>query len=310
MSRITSLLQLYLLFGVAVALATSGSFVPLASTVAKWFVAKRGLMTGLVLSGYGAGAMLGPPVAERLIATSGWRAAFLVMGGTACLLVLIVAQLLARDPGIDEPNPMGAVSGFAGLSRSQAARTRELWILFFVSVFYGVGQMALTVHLVPYITDLRMSAHLAASVLAVAGALNGVGRIGAGMIGDRVGNKPALVVSLALLSLSFLLLPVCRTPGLFYVFAVVFGFGNGGVAALSSPLVAQLFGMRAHGAILGIVILAVGIGAAVGPTLAGYVFDLTENYRISFTVFAVLSVAGVGLAAALRPGLEALEVGA
>ena len=71
MSQISALWQLYLFYGVMIAIGTSGSFVPLASTVARWFARRRGLMTGLVLSGYGAGAMIGPPVASWLISSYG-----------------------------------------------------------------------------------------------------------------------------------------------------------------------------------------------------------------------------------------------
>ena len=97
-SQIVALWQLYLLYGVILAAGVSGGMVPLTSTVARWFVRRRGLMTGIVLSGVGAGVMIGPPLAGWLISAYDWRTSYLVIGIVAGVLLVIIAQFLRRDP--------------------------------------------------------------------------------------------------------------------------------------------------------------------------------------------------------------------
>ena len=86
-----------------------------------------------------------------------------------------------------------------------------------------------------------------------------------------------------------------------YLFAVIFGFGYGGVIALQSPLVAKLFGLTSHGAILGIVICS-GTGAgAIGSFLAGHIFDITSSYYLAFFICAIITAIGFILVLLLRP---------
>jgi MFS family permease len=86
-----------------------------------------------------------------------------------------------------------------------------------------------------------------------------------------------------------------------YLSVVVLGFGGGGAATLLSPLTAELFGIRSHGLILGVIVFSHTIGAAVGPFIAGYVFDVTSSYQLVFSACAAFAVTGFILAATLRP---------
>jgi MFS family permease len=86
----------------------SGAYVPLVSTVARWFVKKRGMMTGLAVSGLGLGTLIMPLVANWLISNHGWRFSFRVVGAVALVIVPLTAQLLRRDPGRMRQLPCGA----------------------------------------------------------------------------------------------------------------------------------------------------------------------------------------------------------
>jgi MFS family permease len=88
---------------------------------------------------------------------------------------------------------------------------------------------------------------------------------------------------------------------MFYVFAAFYGFAHGGFFALGSPLVAGLFGTRSHGLIFGIAIFSSTIGGAIGPILAGHIFDVTKSYQIVFFILAALSIIGLILTASLKP---------
>ena len=86
-----------------------------------------------------------------------------------------------------------------------------------------------------------------------------------------------------------------------YLFAAIFGFGHGGFAASESPMVAKLFGLKAHGLILGVAVFGFTIGSSTGPVLIGYIFDVTGSYRIAFMVCAFVGIAGLVLSILLRP---------
>ena len=108
MSQVSAIWQLYLFYGVMVGIGVSGSFVPLVSTVARWFAERRGMMTGIAVSGIGIGTMIMPLVANWLISSYGWRTSYIVVGITVLVLIILVAQFLRRDPGQMGQLPYGA----------------------------------------------------------------------------------------------------------------------------------------------------------------------------------------------------------
>ena len=309
LSQINALWQLYMLYGVMVAIGLSSGFVPLTSTVARWFVKRRGLLTGLVASGHGAGGLIGPPVAVWLIASYGWRSSYFIIGVIALVLLTLIAQFLRRDPsqkglhpyGESEASQEGLVSEPRGFSPKEAINARQFWVFSAMYFCFGFSFNAILVHIVPHATDLGISDVMAANILAIIGGLNFAGRIGIGSVGDRIGIKPSLIISFVLVSVSLFCLLLTRDLWMFCLIAAIFGFGAGGLAALESPAVAELFGMRAHGSILGLASFAVTTGGAAGTILAGYIFDITDSYYIAFMLCAVLGVMGLVLTSLLKP---------
>ena len=308
MSRIDAVWQLYLVYGVVIAIGVSGSLVPMMSTVAKWFVKRRGLMTGIVLSGVGVGMAAWPPLATRLIANYGWRTSYIIIGIIALVLIIIAAQFLRRDPGQvgqlpdgeSETKPASLVSETKGVSLQEAMHTRQFWMFCAMYFSYGFFVRSVLVHIVPHATDVGISAMPAASILSMIGGLSIVGRIGMGSAGDRIGNKRGLIIVFILALFALLWLQLVKELWMFYLFAVVFGVAYGGLIALEAPMAAQLFGLRAHGAILGVVHFWATTGGAISTPLAGRLFDITGSYQGAFFIFAALSVAGLILTSLLR----------
>ena len=159
-------------------------------------------MTAFALSGIGAGAMIGPPVASQLISNYGWRTSYLIMGTVVLILIMIVAQLLRRDPrqkgllpyGENEAQTEILNSKAEGISLSQAIRTRQFFMLGFIYLCIGFSAAAIVVHIVPHATDLGIAPLAAANILAIIGGLHIVGRIGIGSASDRIGNRLALII--------------------------------------------------------------------------------------------------------------------
>jgi MFS family permease len=313
MSQVSAVWHLYLVYGVIVGAGLGGTFVPLTSTTARWFIARRGVMTGIVTSGVGVGALVGPPISTALISGYNWRVSYLILGAIVLVGVTLAAQLLRRDPaqvgavafGAESAARVSSASGPHGLVLREAIRRRQFWIMVAAFLCYGFSLSAILLHLAPHAADLGMSAATGANLLATIGGASVVGKIWLGGLTDRIGNKNVYVIGFVLLAASlFALVPLTQLWSL-YLFAVLFGLAYGALAAAHSPLVAWLFGIKQHGLIFGASFNGWTVGCALGPIFAGYVFDATGSYRSAFLVCAVLSVVGLVLTTRLSPrGLE------
>ena len=309
MSQISTIWQLYLFYGVIVGIGLSGAYVSAVSAVSRWFVKRRGLMTGIVIAGIGAGTMVMPPLANWLISSYGWRASYTIIGIIVLVLIILAAQFLKRDPSQIGLSPYGegeAEQGSLnlearGFSLQRAIHTRQFWMLYAMFLCFGVSVQAIMVHIVIHATELEISAASAANILAIIGGVSIAGRIIMGSAGDRIGNKLVITVCFILMSVALLWLLVTKELWMFYLFAVVFGFAYGGWAALISLMVAELFGLSSLGVILGAVTFGLTIGEAIGPTLAGRIFDITSSYQTAFLICVGLSIIAIILALFLKP---------
>jgi len=306
-AQISAVWQLYLFYGVIIGIGMGGSFVPLMSTVARWFVKRRGMMTGIVVTGVGVGSLIAPPVASRLISTYDWRSSYIILGSTVLVVVVLAAQLLRRDPTqvrqvpYSENEEQGFKPETEGFSLKEAVRTKQFWLVSAMLVCFGFCALAIIVHIVAHATELGISAASAANILATIGGMGIIGRVVLGTAADRIGNRQAFIIGFILMSAALFWLMPATEAWMLYLFAAVFGFGYGGCAASESPLVAELFGLSSHGLIMGVIALGFTSGAAIGPFLAGYVFDFAGSYQGAFLACAVTAVVGLILTALLTP---------
>ena len=308
MSQVSHVFHLYLFYGIFVGVGMSGSFIPLTSTVARWFFKRRGLMTGIVAAGSGIGALIGPPVASRLIPVYGWRMSYLILGGITLFAVVLSAQLIKRDPtqvgqapyGENRAEQAGLDLRVEGLSLREAIYSPKFWVFFTTGFCYGYCVFTIMVHLTPHAIESGISAVHAASILATIGCFSIVGKLLLGRAGDRVGNRRTLMLGFILMSLALIGLVPARIGWMLFLIAGLFGFAFGGIAVSHSPLVAELFGLRSHGVIFGVFGMSVGWGGAMGPYLTGYLFDVTDSYWMAFLLCAVISLIGILFAALLR----------
>jgi len=309
MSQLNTIWQLYLFYGVILGIGMSGMDVLSLSTIARWFVRRRGMMSGIVKAGAGIGMVIMPPIANWLISSYGWRTSYFIIGIIALALVILVAQFLRRGPaqmgqlpdGEEEVNIGCLNSADGGFSFQEAIHTRQFWMLCVIFLLVGFCVEAIIVHIVPHATDLGISAVSAANILAVIGGVSMIGRFVMGSAGDRIGNKPAYLICFVLLSVALLWMQLARELWMLYLFACVYGFAHGGFFAVISPWVAELFGLSSHGVILGAVFFSTTIGGAIGPVLAGHIFDITSSYQLAFLVFTVACIVGFILTLLLKP---------
>jgi len=284
-------------------------FVPLLSTVARWFVKTRALMTGIVLASSGVALIVILPIASQLISNYGWRISYIVIGILALVVIVPAAQFLRRDPWQMGLLPQGGNEVKRGspdlqhgeVSFQGAFHTRQLWLLsgvYFCTyfLFYSIS-----VHIIIHATGQGIPLARAVGIMAMVGVGGIAGRVLMGIVADRMGSRFSMVTSSILMIIALFLLLVAKDLQMLYLFGVIFGFGHGGLATMESPRTAEIFGMRSHGGILGFVFFADTIGGAIGPFLAGYIFDVTGSYSLDFSLCAAIGVIDLILVLLLRP---------
>jgi MFS transporter, OFA family, oxalate/formate antiporter len=306
MYDIHSLWQLYLYYGVLVAAGTSAMYVPIVSMIARWFDKRRSLMSGIGIAGIGFGIAIFPPIFSTLILDFDWRVPFLILGIAVIILIILLSLLLRNEARsfVPSSSPIASRAGLApprvGLTFNQITRTPQYWMIFIAWVLYGLFYYSAMVHIVPYATDIGTSAVRAAAILSIIGIVGTAGRILLGFVGDKLGNRRTVYFSFAVMGLAFLGLALVRDSSMLYVFALVFGclFGIG---VLLVPIVTEYFGFQQLGIISGTIVFANSLGGAIGPPVAGAIFDVSESYQIAFLVCGVLGLVAGLIVFLLKP---------
>jgi len=308
MSGMNSVWQLYLFYGIT-SIGMSAAMVPNMSTLARWFVKMRASMTGIVLAGTGIALITFIPSANQVVLHYGWRKAYIIVGGVVMGVVVIAAQFLKKDPyqvgklpyGCDGTSSSPLDARTFGLSFKEALHTHQVWLIssvYFCTYFvYNVY----LVHAVIYAKGQGISSARAVGIIVLLGAAGIAGRVLMGIFADRIGNKKAMVLSAGLMMLALFWLVMVKDLWMLSLGGLAFGFGHGGIATMESPIVANIFGMRSHGVILGLVFFLDTVGGAIGPFLAGYIYDMTRSYSLAFLLCAILGVINLILILLLRP---------
>lgn len=311
MSQVNGIWQIYLFYGVIIAIGMSGGYVPITSTVTRWFEGdrRRGLMIGISIAGVGIGTMIVPPFANWLISSFTWRTSYFVIGLIVMVIVIAAAQFMRRAPekmpqlSYSENTPLEKSVNIIsrGLSLDRAIRTRQFWLLSVSYFGFGLFLQAIMVHIVIHALGLGISSASAASIFIAVGGLSVIGRISMGAACDRIGNKSVIIIGFVLMAAALSWLLVARELWMLILFAAAFGFAYGGLVSAQSPVVADLFGIGSHGAILGVIVSIITMGAAVGPVMAGAIYDATESYHPAFLVCIGFSIIGLILTLFLKP---------
>lgn len=315
MSQVGTLLQLYLVFGLVFGVGLSAVDVIALTTIARWFSGNRGKMTGIVKVGTGAGQFFIPILASVFIAAFGYQTAFIILGFAAFALLMAIAQFMYRDPDIYDAGqtgtavPVAPVSGTlirpvqtAGIDYSLALKSPKLWLLCLSNLLLVFCLMSIMLHIVPYARDMGIPPHRAAGVLATIGAVSMAGRFAGGLLIDRTGSKRIMILSFILLLLALFWLTRADTLWELYAFATVYGIAHGGFFTAISPIVAELFGIRSHGGLFGIVVCFGTTGGALGPFVTGLLFDRYLNYAFAFSALILIAAIAFVLMLCLKTG--------
>lgn len=299
-----------------------GTMLPMQQLIGDWFVTRRSLFLGLVLSGAGLGGLVIAPLTSSLASVLGsWRPVWLVLA-SLLLLPALLALFVIRDrpedlgqraegftqktgPGTTAPalEETHRVYRSTHLWETKAAiRTRAFWLITLACGIMFFLLQAITAHQVAYLVDeAQIELTVAASALGLIAGSSIVGRLASGWLGDRV--EPRVVTAGLLLLMSFSLIVLLFGNGLvsLYLYVVLFGIGYGGIIVLIPAMVLNYYGSRNSAAIMGIAMLMQTILGALGAIVVGGIKDAHNSYLPAFWLMIGMGVAGALCALAASP---------
>lgn len=305
-SMARNLAEVYVAYGLGVGLGIGCSYVPALGAVQRWFVKRRGFASGIAVSGIGIGTLVMPPLVSLFIATLGWRKAYLGLGCLVAVMGVGMALLIENDPrdrGLTaDGDPLQSGAALIqppGCSVRDAITSRRFVGLYAACLIVSFGLFVPFVHLVPYALDHGVPQSLAVLLLAVIGVGSTAGRFLFGGLADRVGRQLALLVMFAGMALALVVWAFSIGFTALAAFAFTYGVFYGGFVALAPALVMDYFGGRNISSIIGILYTSVAFGTLIGPSAAGFAFDLSHSYTLPIVASVCANIIATAIMAAM-----------
>ncbi len=323
---VAELWHLILFWGIVVGLGAGGVASVLAAAVAhRWFVARRGLVLGILNSASSTGQLIFIPFFMAMIVVSGWRVGSLTMAVVTLLILFMVFFWMRDEPSEVGLEPYGSqedlrrdrahaeATATLAVSAWQAFATRPFWLLagsFFICGATSNGLIG--THLIPHSIDYGIPGVVAATTVGVMGGMNFVGTTISGYMTDRVDPRRILAVVYGLRSVSLFVLPYVTDFSGLFIFAVIYGLDWFASVPPTVALTGQAFGKHAVGRVYGWIFLSHQLGAALAATVGGAMRVHFGDYQLAFMGAGVLGLVAVAMALMIpqQPRMSAPETGA
>jgi OFA family oxalate/formate antiporter-like MFS transporter len=298
MAHATTLIQVYIFWGLFLGIAQSCLALPILSTIPRWFVHRRGIAVSIPFAGFGIGSIVSPILAQLLLSAYGWQNAITVLGIIALVINIPLSQLTRKDPAEMRLKPYGEsvnpeVNRIGNPDKehslTEAMRTLPFWIFGTLDFLWLFCQQTITIHIVSHAIDKGIADLVAAGILSILGSVTVAGMLSIGFIADKLGARRSLSMCLIIGTLALVWFSFAGGIWAFYIFAFVFGLAVGGTKPLDMLVSAELFGVKSMGIILGAILLFGTMGGAIGPAFAGYTYDLTGSYNVTLIALVVIS---------------------
>lgn len=317
LSRMQSLPAFYgAVVVIALGISATGGPVGMVA-IAHWFKKRRGRALAMMTVGAGTSGVM-VLVLEGLISGFGWRSALVIMGVTQLAVCMPLAMSVRNRPeeiGLradnelwEDGNPAAGKSSPArragqeeGMTVGQALRSTSFWRLSLAVMLTNLGTTAIIVHQIPFFTSsVGISGGIAAASVTAMTFMSLVGRLTFGQMADFRDKRFVMAGAFALAAFSLLLFATVYEPWQVIYTLPVFALGFGGMIPTRPAFQAEYFGLRAFGAIQGLVFTIATLGALIGPVFAGWVYDQTDSYRLAFVVLSAASFLAVPMVLSIR----------
>ena len=267
-----------------------GGPLPCQVLISRWFEKNRGKAMGIAYLGIGVGGTFVPQLATKLESGFGWNTAL------ACLGILVIVSSMPLVFFIKEPKKNEAEAEKKAEPASVPIKNILTNPYFYllglgsmcaIGVVGGVGQ-----HLKLYLRDINFSQEQAANIMSLVLMASLIGRVLMGWLADLLSRKYVMILIYLMVASAIPLLLLPDFSGRIYIFAVVYGIGLGGDYMIIPLMAGDLFGVRALGRTMGIILVADGIAESMLPMLVGATHDATGNYILGFSILICVALTG------------------
>src|SRR5579872_7426523 len=300
-SAAPSLLAFQLAFGLVVGAGASAIFAPMMATVTGWFDTQRSLAVSLVSAGMGVAPMTMSPLVAWLASRHDWRATLLIVAAIVAIVMIPASFLVRRPPALAAGSPAAKAEAASEMSVKEALRSPQFIILLLTNFCCCATHSGPIFHTVSYAMTCGIPAMTAVSIYSVEGLAGLAGRLGFGVLGDRLGAKRVLVAGLLIQAFGALGYYFAHSLSEFYSVAVVFGFTYAGVMPLYAVIARENFPLKMMGTIIGGTAMAGSLGMAASPLLGGWIFDTTGNYGWLYIASFGMGIGATLIALTFRP---------
>ena len=309
LSRTSALWNYCLLHaGLGMASALLGP-VPISVIISNWFRRLRGTMQGICFIGIGfGGVVFGPLIGNYLIPNLGWRNAYVVTGLLSAVIMTLVILFLVRNHPRDKGlSPYGVeateaakeqvseASKVSGFSLKEALGMSAFWLIALTFAVYGIGLTGSIQNLVSIVTSQEFTAEQAAFVIGIIGLFSAAGKFAFGYLSDKIDPKYNTAIAYALTGLSLITLALARSIHHLRLYGILVGLGMGGWAPNTAALIANYFGLKQYGSILGTIHLIFMAAEAAGPALVSLAFERSATYHSILIILSILCAVAIPL---------------
>ncbi|WP_448951582.1 MFS transporter [Labrys neptuniae] len=271
----------FAILSVVMGLGSAAGFAPLISDLSHWFRKRRALAVTFAASGsYLAGAVW-PLVVEHFQSVYGWRATHVGIGLFAPAVMVPLALALARRPATTTYAAAEAATTAARGELGLSANTLQTVLV--VAGFACCMAMSMPqVHIVAYCGDLGYGVAVGTQIIALMLGLGVVSRLASGVVADRIGAGPMLLIGSAMQAAALLLYLFFNSLSSLWVISGLFGLFQGGIVPMYAVIIRQFLPPREAGARISLVLTATVLGMACGGLISGFIYDATHSYRLAF----------------------------
>ena len=299
-----SLTIIYWGYGVLSGIGMGMGYITPVATLVKWFPDKRGLMTGVAVCGYGAGALVMAPIAAPTIVSHGVAYTFAAFGIVYLIVVVIAAQFYANPPQGWRPAGWQPTSAVAKAASTYEFTTREaastwqfylLWAMLFLNVSAGIMIISQASPMAQSKEFVGMTALQAAGMVGLISIFNGLGRVFWAWVSDMIGRARVYFLLYAIQAVIFFALTSIHNATMFSIAFAIIGLCYGGGFGTMPSFTADFFGAKYMGGIYGWILLAWGAAAIPSPIMIARLHQTTGTFSTSVHIIAVVMVCSLVL---------------
>lgn len=301
----TSLAMMVFTFGVIGSIGIGLGYSAATPCAMKWFdSSKKGMIAGIVVAGVGLSPVYITPITASLLKSHGISTTFIILGVFAIVAVILFSMFLKNPPEAEAPKVAGTqaapVPKGNNLTWNEVAKTPQFYLLWVMYLLAATAGLMLIAHL-PSIAVVQADWKTAGFMLVVIlSVFNALGRLGAGVLSDKVGRTRAMMIVFLLQAVNMFLFAFYTTIPMLIIGSAVAGLAYGAVFSLFPTTTAEFFGMKNLGVNYGMIFTGWGTAGVIGPMLGGMVADKTGSYSNGYLVAGVFLIIATVLVATLK----------